>query len=55
MQLLSGLVLRGRVLSAGARRAALRDRDQGGQGARHLTPGARCLCAAAARARLPTS
>lgn len=32
-----GFIVRGWVLSAGARGAALRDRHQGGQGAEHLT------------------
>lgn len=34
----AGFVVRGRLLAAGARGAALRDRHQGGQGSCRLTP-----------------
>lgn len=45
--LVAGLVVRGWVLAARASGAALRDRHQRGQGARHLTPVARPSRAAA--------
>lgn len=46
-----GFVVRGRLLAAGARGAALRDRHQGGQGPRHLTRGARLARPRSARLR----